>query len=198
MKKGYTVSELLICLGILGILSAVLVPTVINAMPNKNIVMLKKAYSIITRNITDMINDEDLFGDDGFADNREIFINGVSYGGDKDDYKFARLFARNLNLADSPSYSQDKEKKEFSSNFTTTDGIQWQIQNFNNQVITIKIDTNGPDGPNCVVKAPKGDDKGDDCNNNPDIFDFIISTNGQISTIKPTRDLIKSTKMRVN
>ena len=43
-NKAFTLSELLIALGVIGILCAILLPVIFNLMPNQNTMMAKRAY----------------------------------------------------------------------------------------------------------------------------------------------------------
>lgn len=51
MKKGFTLAELLIVLGITGIVAAVLLPAINNIMPDKTKIMYLKAYDELQRHI---------------------------------------------------------------------------------------------------------------------------------------------------
>ena len=56
MKKGFTLAEVLITLGIIGVVAAMTMPTLINNINNKqNIAALKKAYSLISQAGVDVI-----------------------------------------------------------------------------------------------------------------------------------------------
>ena len=59
MKKGgaFTLSELIIALSIVGILCAIVLPTLTNNNPNQNKMMMKKVYSVFTDVVNDLIND---------------------------------------------------------------------------------------------------------------------------------------------
>lgn len=58
MKKGFTLAEVLITLGIIGVVAAMTMPTLINNINNKqNIAALKKAYSLISQAGVDVIRE---------------------------------------------------------------------------------------------------------------------------------------------
>lgn len=58
MKKGFTLAEVLITLGIIGVVAALTVPTLMqNADERANIVALKKAYSILSQAYTSAVQE---------------------------------------------------------------------------------------------------------------------------------------------
>lgn len=61
IKKGFTLSEVLITLTIIGIGAAILTPIIINITPDSNIVAFKKAYSTIEQAVSTLVNDEDYY-----------------------------------------------------------------------------------------------------------------------------------------
>ena len=70
MKKllGFTLTELMIAITVLGILTAAVLPAVLGNNPNQNKIMMKKAYYTTAEVISEMINNESLFptwNDDG-------------------------------------------------------------------------------------------------------------------------------------
>lgn len=58
VKKGFTLSETLIAMAIIGVLGMVLIPTIQKSMPNKNKVMFRKSYNTMLSVISNMINDD--------------------------------------------------------------------------------------------------------------------------------------------
>ena len=50
-KTGFTLAELLITLGIIGVIVAILVPAVNNAMPDENKAMYLKTYDTLSDTI---------------------------------------------------------------------------------------------------------------------------------------------------
>ena len=62
MKKlGFTLSELLITLGIIGVAAALAAPAVTNLMPDKNKMMFMKNYKELTTITEKMLNDKELY-----------------------------------------------------------------------------------------------------------------------------------------
>ncbi len=63
MKKGFTLSEVLITLGIVGVIAALTIPTILKEYRNKIYVsQLKRAYSQISEAAQSIINDENAEG----------------------------------------------------------------------------------------------------------------------------------------
>lgn len=57
-KNGYTMAEVLITLGIIGIVAAMVVPTVMNTLPSNNKAMFKKAHLTIEQVVSNLVNDD--------------------------------------------------------------------------------------------------------------------------------------------
>lgn len=166
MKKSnnaFTLTELLVALGVIGILCAILLPVIFNLLPNQNTVMAKRAYYITTSVISDMINDASCYPDlTGAVNARVGFDDGFGYancskwGGDENtgtitsegdaNTKFVQLFTDKIDLRGDSS----------NGSFETKDGMLWQIttggfssKNSKSASVTIAVDVNGQDKPNC-------------------------------------------------
>lgn len=65
MKKAFTLAEILIVLTVIGILTAILLPTAFHATPDKNVMKFKKSYSTLGSVIRELVNsDRYYFGGD--------------------------------------------------------------------------------------------------------------------------------------
>ncbi|MBR1425761.1 type II secretion system protein [bacterium] len=177
IKSAFTLSEILIAIGVVGVLAAVLLPIVHRLIPNQNILMARRAFGKAQAAVYDLINDTNCYPDKTRdSSNSKIgFDDGAGYAkcvkwnaSAQDNYcdKFATLFANKL------SVSID----ECGRPFTTDDGITWEPESFNNDgSMVITIDVNGPDkGPNCSRKV------GTTCTSNWDIFQIKINPNGKM------------------
>ena len=49
MKKGFSLGEMIVTIGIVGFLAAVLLPVLKSILPNQEMLMFKKAYYITER-----------------------------------------------------------------------------------------------------------------------------------------------------
>ena len=168
-RKGFTLTEMMIALAILGILTALVLPMINGNAPSRNRMMMKKAYYTIEDIVRSLINDEGYYselGSDGSTyvgfDNLE---NGAQCSGNSCSglHKFPALFSEQLNVDGDVSYGGAGSTIAY---FTTSDGMQWtvsselmstppaeitDIEPGNNQVVqTIVVDVNGNKKPNCI------------------------------------------------
>lgn len=206
-KSGFSLAEILVAVGLLGVLAAILVPSLNQFKPNKNKTMFKKAFQEITRISYELVNDSDLYPDGdgvfGFDNVAAVQYNGVTYGdnnsqiSDDAKCKFANLFATKLNTLSSGVNCDDIHSRmsDISSgnnnlfnnpSFLTTDGISWVLPKTNFTAVAnaneaavkaILIDTNGDKAPN------RFDSPGGRCDNNIDRFLFAVSASGSVSPI---------------
>ncbi|MDR1326910.1 MAG: type II secretion system GspH family protein [Heliobacteriaceae bacterium] len=125
MKKAFTLTELIIALVVLGILVAVVSPAIFKTRPDKNKVMIKKAYYLTQDVVLSLINDDKFYPERpkciqkncawGFDWDNEVNYGGETYSGAT---KFQKLFASKLNIK---SHDDDYNV------FTTNDGIGWDF-----------------------------------------------------------------------
>ncbi len=178
--KGFTLTELLIALAVLGLLIAVLMPVISNLLPDQNALMAKRGYYAIQTIVSDMINDEACYPDmtQAVSDKRIGFDDGYGYadcmkwGGSENTgaistdnttsktNKFITLFKNKLDI------DKADGETDTTANFKTKDGMKWKIQTTDTDVgfsnntassyIRIAIDTNGDSDPNCS-QASKAD-----------------------------------------
>ena len=148
MKRGFTLSELMIAMAVLGILLALVIPIIANTRPDEFKMLTKKAYFVTEQIVSSLINDPQLYPDStmyctdeesggtcyyGFDD-----VSSVAYNGHTaneyiywEEAKFPRLFAEQLNVAE--GYDSEDVTKDYdfpssnSSSITTTDGIKFEF-----------------------------------------------------------------------
>lgn len=151
--KGFTLTELMVALAVIGILVAVVTPAIVKNRPNKNKMMVKKSFYTVEQIVNSMINDEALYPDMtifcppnpqeggtcafGFDDAATVaHKDGKQYMG---LYKFAMLFKDNLNVksdytgADNGAENVNNPMNPASNLlfypiFYTTDGIKWDFR----------------------------------------------------------------------
>ena len=162
MKKiAFTLTELMVALGVVGILCAVMLPIIFNLMPDQNIIMAKRVYYSIQETVADLINDDACYPDRTMSDYdaRVGFDDGNAYpncaGWSSDDKtsaneKFQTLFHNRL----------DSNELDSDGGFTTKDKVYWKVV-FDNSTFdgtkndatyyaTIIVDVNGTNSsPNC-------------------------------------------------
>ena len=99
-RKAFTLAELMVCLLLISVLATILLPAIMQNRPNKNKVMFRKAYYIIERVVSELINDDDLYPTNeelnvsGFANTAEVTYAGNTYSGAS---KFCNLFFEKVN-----------------------------------------------------------------------------------------------------
>ena len=188
-SKGFTLAEVLITLAIIGIIASIMLPALRGASPNKEQIMLKKAYYLIGRNVNELINDEEFYPEredenltgfsnvniaDQTADGREATYHGQAYSGNS---KFCGLFAARMNIRGNVNCNQAIDLNA-GGNFQSADGIIWSmpIGNFNrggvNAPQTISVDVTGQSGQNCF--------EGNGCAT-PDRFNIFVDRYGRIT-----------------
>lgn len=204
-NNAFTLTELLVALGVIGILCAILLPVIFNLLPNQNTIMAKRAYYTVQTVVSDLINDEGCYPDktnsttgrrvgfdDGFG-----YANCSAWGGDENtgtitaegdaNSKFIKLFTDKIDIA-----SGNNTQK-----FTTKDGISWafptmgyQTKNNKNAIAILVVDVNGKDKPNCGKAATSALDMGDgvaktvctaDRTSGFDVFSMGIYADGRIT-----------------
>lgn len=140
--KGFTLSEILIAMLVLGIIIAASVPVILQMSPNKNAIMMKKAYYATETIIEGLINDITYYpnDEDGFADTTAVTVAGTAITTSTN--KLQCLFASKLNI-----------KEDLTSvcngtidTVTTMDGMTWNLAAMPNGVSgTLQIDVDGID-----------------------------------------------------
>lgn len=132
--KGFTLTELMIALAVLGIIVAVVTPAIMRTRPDKNKMMIKKSYYVAEQVVSSLINDEYFYPDKndlcrikdasgnvnsecrwGFDDESSVSYEGQNIAGET---KFKSLFVDKLNI---------KLANEGGYQYLTTDGIYWDL-----------------------------------------------------------------------
>ena len=62
-KKAFTLTELLVALGVIAVLCAILIPIITNIMPNQKTIMAKRAFYTAQSIVSELINDEACYPD---------------------------------------------------------------------------------------------------------------------------------------
>lgn len=145
--KGFTLTELMIALAVIGIIVAVVTPAIMRTRPNKNKMMIKKTFYTTENIISNLINDENVYPDMrdlckgdaesgdpkiycawGFDYTEEGMFDGEKYDAEG---KFAALFKDNLNVSkdinNCTSDSITVSDRSVCTKFYTTDGVLWDL-----------------------------------------------------------------------
>ena len=218
--KGFTLTELMVALAVIGIIVAVVTPAIVRMRPNKTKMMVKKTFYTTEQIVSTLINDQRMYPDYhlacdldegavdyecawGFDYDGAVRHEGETYVGDD---KFAGLFKSMLNV-----------KEEDPSNeyiVTTNDGVKWDLTGTTGEhawepghrdsvedagLGYILIDVNGDEGPNCrqlgkVGAGNNGRPSGANCDGDADNFDryaIIILANGKMHIQEQDREAIE-------
>jgi competence protein ComGC len=114
MKKAFSLAEMIISLGVVGILYLILVPIFSKASPNADTALIRKAYNITENTVYNLINDDVAYPNEelGFADTTATAASSAYSD------KFCYYFLDRLNTIES-DYNNCTAQ--------TSDGISWKI-----------------------------------------------------------------------
>ena len=199
-KSGFTLSELLVTLCVIGVVAAITAPILSGLMPDKNKVEVLKTYKIISDTNRELLEDPslnwrmDMGGDP--CDNG-LWCTGVPFNPKYKDHrlyslpntKYPYLFASKLELADGPSdISTDP------ITFETTDGKLWAISILESEggedlgfTVNVKLDKNS--AKDCVYS--------EDCKK-PDTFQFYVDKGGGVLGNDPLTTAYLRNKSKLN
>lgn len=184
MRKGFTLSEVMIALTVLGVLCVTVLPAIVSTMPSQKKIMIKRAYYTTANLVSDLINDPDLYPSVntagvetvGFDNTDTVTFRGETYGGAT---KFQELFAAQLNIDGDITTGCNGESLTNCRTFKTADGILWTIGTSGTDYV-IYVDVNADKEPNCRQGDTTADD---DCKNREkdfDKFSMTVKTDGGI------------------
>lgn len=129
-KKGFTLSEVMIAVTVVGVLAAILVPTVMKTMPSNSKVLFKKAYSTLEKSVNNMISDDTNYpSDQSIIPNNGTtsYSKGFNYttATTNTSNKFCYFLTDQLNISGSSSCPATGSTGL--GLFTTNDGILWNV-----------------------------------------------------------------------
>ena len=132
MKKfGFTLSEIIITLTVIGVLASITAPLLSNIIPDKDKVKVLKVYKTLTDINTQLLEDRGAYFPNGICTGlgctEEVSSPDLMISGDKayeDSAKYLSLLTDKLELEE-PVKIEDSDK---SVTFTTVDGIQWALE----------------------------------------------------------------------
>ena len=178
ISKAFTVAEIAVVLVLIGVLSVLLLSSLTKAKPERNKTMFKKAYSVIEKTVSELVNDETLYPYDpeklGFINDIQVVVPGgdgtqTTSGAEK----FYTLFKDKLNIADEDSTTGE---------FVTSDGIGWRVPreyNFRRtEKMEIIVDVNGFDKGTNQRGSENENDSDED--SQVDQFSILVSFDGKV------------------
>ncbi len=199
--KAFTLAEILIALTVIGVLAAILIPTVKHIMPDKNEKMFSKVYPNLQQAVSAVVNDEDAYPADQTATTNDpnltqnvMVSRDLNYTDSTSTEqipagqdKFCYLLVQNLDTT-----ASDCTESKGKGTFTTKDGMDWTMYYssfpLDAQAYTTRlvVDVNGEtNGPNCGT----GDHISSTCpgtlSTKPDKYELGIRYDGAINTASP-------------
>ncbi len=196
-KRGFTLAELLIVLGVTGVIAAVILPAINGLMPDKTKINYLKVYDELGKNIKSLTADSTIFpimlknGDEDIDVSNIPLLNNTKplkspfneekYSGDQ---KLCNLIAFSMGVNDSCKDTSYPDK----SSFTTSNGMDWWISQTKRDINTseskasyqtdIYVDVDSSkDSSNCMY--------GEANCKNPDRFKFLLAADGTLVPADP-------------
>ena len=194
-RKAFTLSELLVALGVIGVLTAIVMPIVFALAPDQNVLMAKRAFYTTETIISDLLNDSYCYPqtlsraglDDGLG-----YAKCKKWGGEENAgalsnedalTKLVTLFTDKLDLRGSVESNGSKRT------FKTKDGMVWTFSHNNfvankpDSYILLTVDVNGDKDPNCGQSATSGQCIDKNRKNGFDRFTMRIFARGRVQLI---------------
>lgn len=220
MKKlGFTLSELLAALAIIGVVSAITTPMVSGILPDKNKVNVLRVYKLVNDLNRDMLSNNGLYFQSGEVDEDGDPINqciGIAcqeqpvdpnfsdLAGANGDSKYAILLSRHLEMV--PPHEGVYGLRGQFFMFETVDGILWGVRGprVNNDPGNAGSESNPldhsyqlmvdfdrkPNSPNCSFDEARCD--------KPDRFLFEVNTRGYLTGSDPLTRAYLSNPHKLN
>ncbi len=201
-RRGFSLAELLVSLGIMSVIAALLLPIMTNLRPDKNKTLYLKTYNALASTIKGLAASNEIFpacqGD--FCFQRNPLYNsssGVNDAYPEGNSKLCELLAEQFNASNNTCSDVYQAFNGDNFHFSTQDGEQFFVSTFrtepaieNNQVsyqTDIYFDINGDKLPNKLY--------GEDGCENPDRFKLIVASDGRINIADPMgRAYVKTQK----
>lgn len=204
-KSGFTLAELLIALGIVGVISALLATALLTLQPDQQKAIYLKNYDALSKAVKELAHNDRLFPicqDNLNCQEHPLFNTSSGVGGrfvaiGEGDGKLCRGLSYVFNGQMLPNLNCDNqpltyEDGDWTPSFRTyrTEWLVSTLRELSGNSATyqsdVYFDLNGPAAPNCVY--------GDNCKN-PDRFKFLVAANGTVIPADPIgQEYIKTRK----
>ena len=194
-RNAFTLTELLVALGVIGILTAIVMPIVFNLAPDQNALMAKRAFYTTETVISDLLNDNFCYPKTlaraGLDDGRG-YAKCKKWGGEENTAaqenenaltKLVTLFSDKLDLRGSITNDGG------GSTFQTKDGMIWTFSHNNlvankpDSYILLTVDVNGDKDPNCGQSSTSGQCADKNRTKGFDRFTMKIYARGRIQIV---------------
>lgn len=156
MKKGFSLSEIMISLAIIGVISAITLPLIYSVGSDTNGYLYKKAFQLTETVVSDLINNTMLYPSGNFVSSNSTL--------------FCFNFANELNTI-GPVNCTSSSIGSYSPNFKTSNGMAWfglENGSFSSNM-TIDVDVDGAN-------------KSSNTQHN-DILDITITPNAKVTAL---------------
>lgn len=172
-KQAFSISELLITLAVIAVITVILLPGLVKMTPDKKKMTIINAHSKIVKTVEQILDDDSIYNcpedseNEGFACQDKpdsVEFNDNIYSGDT---KFEQIVAYKLGLKETND-SEDLKWKE-------SNGSTWDFEkkgNNNSAYYIITIDTDGKKGSNKYY--------GENNTTKPDRFRFKVNNYGGV------------------
>lgn len=161
-KKAFSLSELVVALGVMAVLAAIMIPSMTSTLANKEKEQFVSAYNVVENAIATMINDESVYPAGNLTNTM-------------DSQYFCSTFARSINtvtVLNCVAHTGTLLGASKVIDFETSNGYQWA--GFASSTATdtwpkdLYVDVNGDDGPNALDE---------------DVFQIKIASSGKITPV---------------
>ena len=132
-KLAYSLAEIMVALGVTGILIGLLTTKVLRQSPDIEKTRVKKAYIAIEQTISSMINNDVLYPDDNMLKNLESVTTSVGdqFGVNSPNAKFREAFMYYLNIAEEgfscEAFVNATASVDIDTCFMSSDGVVYAI-----------------------------------------------------------------------
>ena len=191
-NNGYTLAEILVCIGIIGVLAAICIPLVNKYKPDPIKAMYISNYNAILTALREISSNETIYpprNDGENIDYRKIpLFNTVKINLTKDETfggnsaKLCELLAKSMNAVgeiNCPSSYSSYSDSEFKPSFVIPNGTQYFVTSDiadSSYQTDIYFDVNGKNGNNCLYS--------DNCKK-PDRFKVMVNVEGLVVAADP-------------
>lgn len=169
IRKGFTLSEVLITLGILGVVAALTIPSLNNIVPSTDKALFRKSYETLQRAVQDMLDDDTIYPDDMTVKTGDFdYPRGFNYDsaiGAGTTNKFCYYLVQRLNVTGATACPATTVSTTTTKFATTMDGVDWYIYPGDTTTLTqfpmtgntyttkVIVDVNGAKKPNCLTDS---------------------------------------------
>ena len=206
-NRGFTLAELLITLGVVGVISALLGTALVNMQPDQDKIRYLKRFDSIKTSVNDLARNSRLFPvcqDNLSCKDHPLFNTAAGVSGrytaiGDGDEKFCVGLSMMLNGRNLPNLNctnqpiEYKDGADWTPSFETQNGTQWLVSTLRTLSGTsavyqsdIYFDINGADGPNCLYDS-------ESCPV-PDRFKVMVAANGTVIAADPVGQYYLTTR----